>query len=178
MASIQPRSPTYRAIQSLRPEEKGVDVMGVVTAFSPPVKTKGSDYYCRVRLADKTSPSITCLLFSPNPDRLPQESQCAVGDVVCLQGMNIVAFQERVQGILRLKSQGMWVAFSRPRQLPSQSREGGKGREQRRLKVAVPLGRIFHPQAEEERMVAELLDWVESSNELWQREGQEGGSGG
>ncbi len=166
----QPPSLTYRTIQSLRAGEDKVNFMGVVTSFTAPMKTKGSDYYCRVRLTDQTSPVMTCVLFSTNPDRLPQDTQCAVGDVMCLQGIKINSFQERTQGVLFSKTQGMWIVFARPGRQSGQGQRGEGGGERRAFRVAVAPGKVFHASAEEERMVVELIEWAEGSSEAQPKE--------
>ncbi len=166
-SSVQQRpTVTYRTLQSLRAGEDGVNIMGVVTAFTAPTKTKGPDYHCRVRLADKTSPTMTCNLFNPNSDKLPQGDQCGVGYVICLRGIKISSFQQRTQGLLVSKSPGMWVTFARPRQQSG----GGAGKErghgvQGRFAMAFTPGRAFHPSSEEERMVADLFEWAEDNED-------------
>ena len=88
----------YRKISELQVGDKKVNVFGVATLHRPPYKSQGSDFSCTVDIVDESSRGepLTCVLFHPSIERLPQ--QCAVGDIICLHGMNIREFNGRMQG--------------------------------------------------------------------------------
>ena len=164
---------TYKIVQSLKSGERSVNVMGVVTNFSSVVRTKGSDYYSRVRLADQSSPyfHLTVLLFNNNPDYLPHDSECSVGDVMCLQGIDIGSYNERPQGHLSSRSNGLWIVFRRPKQQSSTERASGG-----RLDWVTVRGRSCSVSAEEKEMASQLMKWWEEASRVkaTESEGNEG----
>jgi hypothetical protein len=70
------------------------NLLGVVTTFRPPAKSRGKDFFCSLELVDETEKQIKCVIFGPE-STLPH--QCPVGSVVCLKKIAVEGYQGSVQ---------------------------------------------------------------------------------
>ncbi|KAL9592342.1 MAG: hypothetical protein Q9179_006817, partial [Wetmoreana sp. 5 TL-2023] len=109
-----------------------VDLMGVVTDFQPPAKSRGPDWMCSFCLADPTvyDDGVKIRFFRPTETELPKIQQN--GDVVALHGIKIISWSGMVIGISsRNTSWTVFSAASIPEKAPSGQLNlsclGGKG---------------------------------------------------
>ena len=70
------------------------NLLGVVTSFRPPAKSRGKDFFCSLELVDETEKQIKCVIFG-SESTLPQ--QCPVGSVVCFKKVSIEDYHGSVQ---------------------------------------------------------------------------------
>ena len=116
---------TYTKICDLQSGSKMTNVMGVVSLFKAPYMSRGTDYSCTVDLVDEGCPthSFPVIFFSRNVDKLPQT--CCVGDVLCVRGVDIAQFNQRLQGKCRsLFSWLLWDGKRKGRKDPARSSDG------------------------------------------------------
>ncbi|XP_034370628.1 protection of telomeres protein 1-like [Arvicanthis niloticus] len=99
LASVAPY--TYTSLNLLK-EGTFVNVCGVVKFFKPPYLSKGTDYCSVVTIVDQTNVKLTCMLFSRNYNALP--SIYKVGDIICIRGLKIQAYKNKLQGISKIGS--------------------------------------------------------------------------
>ena len=76
---------TYTKLADLRPHTDKVNVFGIVKSFKPPAKSRGTDYYLSMTLADESSNGMQCTIFNCKKNELPQVQ--STGDIVYLQNM-------------------------------------------------------------------------------------------
>ena len=100
-----------------------VNIMGRVTDFMPPSRTRGTDWMCTFSIADHTlgdeyNEGLKVRFFKPTQDEMPQIQSS--GDVVLLRNLKIKEYQGVIMG---LSSTGTnWVVFpavSIPKKTPS-----------------------------------------------------------
>ena len=92
---------SYKTIQDLQPKDDKVNIMGVISLFKPPYKSRGADYTCTIEIVDEGCPTspFPCIFFNRDMDKLPQT--CSVGDVLCVRRVEVGEFNQRLQGKCR-----------------------------------------------------------------------------
>jgi len=92
---------TYKKIQDLQPKDDKANIMGVISLFKPPYKSRGADYTCTIEIVDEGCPTspFPCIFFNRDMDKLPQT--CSVGDVLCVRRVEVGEFNQRLQGKCR-----------------------------------------------------------------------------
>ncbi|KAL8728931.1 MAG: hypothetical protein Q9181_005163 [Wetmoreana brouardii] len=87
-----------------------VDLMGVVTDFQPPAKSRGTDWMCNFRLADPTvyDDGVKIRFFRPMETELPKIQQN--GDVVVLHSIKVKSWSGMLIGISSHNTS--WTVFS------------------------------------------------------------------
>ena len=86
-----------------------VNVMGVVTDFLPPTKSRGKDYTSNFRLADRTvyDDGVKMRFFKPMETELPQIQ--SNGDVLVLRNIKVMPWSGMVVGVSSHQTQ--WTLF-------------------------------------------------------------------
>ncbi|KAL8964159.1 MAG: hypothetical protein Q9183_004654, partial [Haloplaca sp. 2 TL-2023] len=86
-----------------------VNVMGVVTDFLPPTKSRGKDYTSNFRLADPTvyDDGVKIRFFKPMESELPQIQ--SNGDVLVLRNIKVMLWSGMVVGVS--SNQTQWTLF-------------------------------------------------------------------
>ncbi|KAF2453177.1 hypothetical protein BDY21DRAFT_142402 [Lineolata rhizophorae] len=86
------------------------NLMGQVTEFRSPFKSRGSDWSCAITFRDEPGSCITFRVFKANPSHLPTVS---VGDMIAVRRANV----KRINGILSAlsASQTAWIIFPKDR---------------------------------------------------------------
>lgn len=141
------RAYVYEKLSDLRPDSKGVNVMGVVALFKPPYKSRGTDFTCTIEIVDEecqTNP-VPVIFFNRDMNKLPRS--CNIGDVLCVRRVDIAEFNYRLQG--KCRSFISWLLWDGQR-------------EGRREPTATSIGVSWDP--EEMDRADQLIRWSRSLN--------------
>ena len=125
-AAKRSRKPyVYERLYDLSLQSRPVNVMGVIVLFRPPYMSKGSDFTCTMEIIDEGSESSPTPLIFFNRDRRKLPQSCNIGDVICVRGVAIGEFNNRLQGKCRNMSTWLvWDGQKDGRRAPAAASDG------------------------------------------------------
>ncbi|KAK6249800.1 hypothetical protein SCA6_003805 [Theobroma cacao] len=124
-----------------------VNLIGAILDFSVPQKTKGTDYFCKLKIIDESHPKcgIPVHLFAQHMDALPQVA--SIGDIIHLSRVMMKTHEGDVYAIFNKRFSSFALY------------EGKNGEGFHPYQVSLR----FHAREQDEKLIADLRKWLADS---------------
>ncbi|GMI99505.1 Protection of Telomeres 1a [Hibiscus trionum] len=122
-----------------------VNLVGVILDFTLPQKTKGTDYFCRLKIIDESNPEIPLHVFEKEMEHLPLVA--AVGDIIRLSRVTMKIHDGDVYAVYNKKFSTFALY------------DGKDGQNFHPYQASLN----FHAGEQDEMMIAGLRKWLATS---------------